>query len=597
MLPLPLVLVALQARDPYVRTHDQEVRVLHRPGSLAPVDPGGRELAFPPPCSVDAAGRHNEAVAGGGTLAPGAFFNPATVIGPASGSASTAFVSQVSGSTRNQGVFVSDGTTLTNIALGCGALGGGGSTGVCGDPTPIGGTFSGFFTGTVFTPAVNAAGDVLFFAEVVGGSSTRGLFLYQGASGAIVKVAVVGDPSPLGGTFAIVGPGSLNASGQVAFLASGGTAGVSDVFLWSAGVVTKVAASGDVAPLGSTYQFLGSESFGFVDGSTIPAGPVPDIDDAGNIVFRAITFSGRRGIVRKPAVGAASWLVDNTVTSPIGGLFFDIQGACLNEAGEIAFFADVQLSPGVFNSGWFVGDGASFRAALVFGDPVGAGTANGLAFSRNPMTPLDDAGNLMLWTDVALGGGGSREHIVVSAPDGSLTIVARQTDPAPTGGNYGGFDAWPSLDAHGRGAFGCGTPGAPGGQVSAHFLFEACPAASRTLRNGTGVNRLCLNGTAPVLGAPWNLVVNANGHTGATLTSIAFRAAPNPGVLLPFGELLIDLSSTRLFTSSKPAAGFTVHTLAVPLDASLAGVPLSLQALILGGSPELCNAIDAVLGF
>ena len=39
----------------------------------------------------------------------------------------------------------------------------------------------------------------LFFCDVNGGDSRRALFLYQAASGQIVKVAAVGDPSPIGG--------------------------------------------------------------------------------------------------------------------------------------------------------------------------------------------------------------------------------------------------------------------------------------------------------------------------------------------------------------------------------------------------------------
>src|SRR5262249_55207057 len=160
-------------QDPYVRTHDQETRPCPRPGAFAAVDPVHREFAYPPPCTTFAAGKHGEAVPGGGALNPVAFANPATLWVDSGGAAHGGFVSQVSGAARDQGVFVHDGATLKAIALGCGALGGGGSTGTCGDPAPVGGTFSGFFTGTVFAPAVNANGDLLFFAEVVGGSSTR----------------------------------------------------------------------------------------------------------------------------------------------------------------------------------------------------------------------------------------------------------------------------------------------------------------------------------------------------------------------------------------------------------------------------------------
>lgn len=591
---LTSLVVLLQ--DPYVRTHDQELRTWHQPGTLEPSEPGGRECAFPPLCSSLAAGRHAEALGGGGTLNPVAFANPSTIIGPASGNARTAFVSLVSGATRNQGVFVHDGTTLTPIAMGCGAQGGGGSSGTCGDPAPLGGTFSGFFTGTIFAPAVNAGGDVLFMADVFGGSAPRGIFLYRASSATIVKVAAVGDPSPLGGTFAIVGPGTLNASGSVAFLASGASTGPADVFLWDGASVSKIAAVGDAAPLGSTYQFLGTESFGFADGSTIPIGPLPDIDDAGNVVFRALTTSSRRGLVVRTAGGASSWIVRDLEATPLGGTFLDFQGANLNAAGELAFFADVRLGPSSFNSGWFAGTSGNWRKVLAFGDAVGAGTCNGLAFSRNPMSFLDDEGNVILWTDVLLSGGGSREHIVVGAPDGSLSIVAKKTDATPLGGSYNGFDAWPSLDAHGRGSLSASVS-AVAGVLSAHFLFEACPAARATVRNGSGANALCFAALPPVLGSSWSATVDASAHPGATATAIYAHVNPSSGTFLAAGELLLDLTSPRIFVSTVLGSGLVVHNGTIPNSAALTGVSASLQGLILGGGLELCNAVDVVLGY
>jgi len=47
-----------------------------------------------------------------------------------------AFVAQVDGSTRNQGVFTADADGVAVIAMGCGNGGGSGSTDGCGDPTP-----------------------------------------------------------------------------------------------------------------------------------------------------------------------------------------------------------------------------------------------------------------------------------------------------------------------------------------------------------------------------------------------------------------------------------------------------------------------------
>src|SRR5213595_448340 len=171
-------------------------------------------------CGVESRAAHGQVApnTNGGTLNPVAFINPTTV----NASGRVAFNSQVDGSDRNQGVFVADSDgTISAIDIGCGGLGGGGdTTSMCGDASPIGGHFGGFFFGTVFTPDINDAGDVLFFCDVNGGSSRRALFLYRGASGEIVKVAALGDPSPIGGTFGAVGPGSLNNNGKVVFLAS-----------------------------------------------------------------------------------------------------------------------------------------------------------------------------------------------------------------------------------------------------------------------------------------------------------------------------------------------------------------------------------------
>ena len=588
----------VQESRPYVRVRDQELRVTQASPGVQRAAPSGSPMT----CSVLAAGRHGEAVPGGGTLNPLAGFNPAPIDGANGGSPRAAFFAQVNGVARNQGIFAHDGTALVSLVRGCGGLGGSGAPGAsCGDPTPIGGTFGGFFSGTPFAPAVNDAGDVLFLAEVVGGSSARGLFLRRAATSSIVKVAAVGDPSPVGGTFAMVGPGSLNAAREVVFLASGSTAGPSDVFLWRDGTVTKVAKAGDPAPGGGVYQFLGSEALGFADGTTIPSGPVPDINDQGEIVFRAVASNSLgRGFVRT-GTGPGStqtWIVTASEATPAGGTFLDFGAATLNESGEFAFFADYRTGPSSVNSGWFAGSSGNWHTGLTFFDPVGAGICFGLAFSRNPMTPLDDHGNLLLWTDVQLPGGAMQEHLVIRSRDGDLTVVARKGEATPIGGTFGSMDAWPSIDRFGRGAFGAFTPGAPGGALSAHFLFELCPVASASARNGQGLNRACFASGLPLLGATWTATVDASAHPSAARTYVLGYARPLSGRAFPYGELLVDIGSRHYFTSiAAPAGGIGSHALPIPNDPALAGLRAHLQAAILGGGVELCNALDIVLGF
>ncbi len=454
----------------FTRVRDGEVIRRGADGSSPTAVAGGPADSI---CDLGSLAQHGQAApgTGGGTLNPVAFVNPTTI----NASGRIAFISQVNGSLRNQGVFVADAGGLSDIAVGCGGGGGSGNPGTgCGDPSPIGGSFSGFFTGTVFAPDINDAGDVLFFCDVNGGLAPRGLFHYRASTQQITKVAAVGDPSPIGGTLGAVGPGSLNNSGTVVFLASPVGSASSNIFRWDGGVVTKVAAAGDPAPGGGTFTFLGTESFGFADGTSVPIGPVPDINDSDQISFRAIVSGGitSRGLIVRSG-GVDQWYVKVPDPTPIGGTYFDMQAASINNAGQIAFFADYRPTPQTFNSGWFAGAPGNWRKVVVFFDPVDGGQCLGLAFSRNPMQTIDAAGNVVFWTDLDSNGG--LDRLVLGMADGSTLVAARRGDPSPIGGTIGAMDAWPATRSC-RGTLNAATPGAGGGALNAHRVFTRCKA-------------------------------------------------------------------------------------------------------------------------
>jgi hypothetical protein len=462
----------------FVKVHDSEQRTQVASPQLnysvtSPSSPSGTI------CGVESRAAHGQVApnTNGGTLNPVAFINPTTV----NASGRVAFNSQVDGSDRNQGVFVADSDgTISAIAIGCGGLGGGGdTTSMCGDASPIGGHFGGFFFGTVFTPDINDAGDVLFFCDVNGGDSRRALFLYQAASGQIVKVAAVGDPSPIGDTFGAVGPGSINNNGKVVFLASqAGDTINSNLFMWDNGVVTKIAALGDPAPEGGTFSGLGTESFGFQDGTSIPTGPVPDINDSDQIAFRAIVSGGitERGIIVRTGQ-VDEWYVKVPDPTPIGGTYFDMQAASINNAGQIAFFSDYRPTPETFNSGWFAGAPGNWRKVVVFFDAIDGGECLGLAFSRNPMQTIDAAGNVVFWAN--LDSNGNADRLVLGLTDGNLLIAGRRGDPTPIGGTFGSMDAWPAINGN-IGTLNVATPGAQNGALSAHMAFNHCPSGTPT---------------------------------------------------------------------------------------------------------------------
>lgn len=451
-----------------------------------PADPVAVEL--PPPsdnvflCPAKTPFAWNgQAVPGGGTLGLAAYSWDAML----NDEPSIAFVSRIDGVERNQAVFVADAGGLQPIAVGCGGGGGSGDPGSgCGDPSPIGGTFSGLFL--EHHPAFNDAGDVLFLADVDGGSSYRGLFLYQAASATIVKVAAVGDLSPLGSTLAAVGPGSLNDSGQVVFVARNADTGDVNILSWQMGTLSTVAAVGDPGPSGYPFTFFAGEQ-SYADGTSIPGYFLPDINDQGQIAFLAVTMGGwpERGLVVSTG-GNHQWYVHNGEPTPAGGTFEGFFSPILNNAGQIAFFAEFKPTPTTNSSGWFVGTPGQWRLALVGRGRVGDRRVRGLAVSRNPMQPLNDEGDLLMWARLSppliLPRSLQKsllqpEALILSTADGRLVIVAKEGGSTPLGGSFGALQGWPSLNGPARGTLGAATPGAS--TSNAHMILSRCIAQMR----------------------------------------------------------------------------------------------------------------------
>jgi len=457
------------AQSPFVKMSDRAV--------VERVDPRAtfnEQSAYRPSptgvCDLVGLAYYGQEVPEGGTLASISFADGATI----SPDGQIAFVSRINGAERNQGVFVAGKAGLLPIVIGCGGGGGSGDPGSgCGDPSPIGGTFSGVFRGTPpSAPPINQIGDVLFLADVHGGDSPRGLFLYQADTGDIRKVVAVGDPSPLGGTFSSIGPGSLNNLRQVVFLALTGSSTNGNLFLWDNDAVSKVAAAGDPAPGGGFFWAIGTERIGFVDGTMMPTGPLGAINDLSQISFRGYVTGGEAlaGIFVSDGT-THQWYVRHGEPTPMGGTYADFAAPSLNNAGQVAFFADVSMGS-TLTSGWFAGLPDDWRKAIAFFDVVDQGQVIGLAYSRNPLTPLNDSGRLLLWATIRTISG-ERERLLISEPDGSLSIAARQGDPTPFGGQVGNIHPWPSLNNNGQGTVSAATPGAAG-VLNAYMTFQPC---------------------------------------------------------------------------------------------------------------------------
>jgi len=129
-------------------------------------------------------------------------------------------------------------------------------------------------------PTVNAKGDVAFLATVRRGRENLDTILISTA-GKLQKVVAQGDPAPAGGAFAGFGPPSVNREGAVAFGAAvEGRAVPGGIFVWKAGAFRMVLGAGEETPIGGIFAKF-SERLGFSDQGAIAflgllkLGPVP----------------------------------------------------------------------------------------------------------------------------------------------------------------------------------------------------------------------------------------------------------------------------------------------------------------------------------
>jgi len=130
------------------------------------------------------------------------------------------------------------------------------------------------------------------------------------------------------------------------------------------------------------------------------------------------------------------------------------------------------------------------------------------------------------------------------------------------------------------------------------YMLDRGEVAYQELRNGTGVNELCLSaGEPPVIGASWLAQIDSTNHAGAAVAVLFAHSEPHPGVLTSHGELLLDIGSPRIMLQGVPATGLDTFSVSIPSDPAFIGATGHIQGAIFGGgSIELCNAIHPVAG-
>ncbi len=315
-----------------------------------------------------------------------------------------------------------------------------------GQPSPAAGSFDRFDIGgqAIAAPA-NRRGEVAFFATLLRSPAEEGLFL--AGAGGITKLAAVGDTVPSGESIAGFGEtpaAALNDAGAVAFAAAltGGKA-TGGVFLAEKTKVKAVALSGAAAPE--------------IPGGTLAQFEAPALNEAGDVAFLAMV---RRGREMQEAIyvahgGGLRKLVAAGDPVPGGGNFTSFGSPALNRRGDVAFGAIVEQGPIV--GGIFMSSGAETRLVLAAGAPSPTG---GIFARFSEHLELNDAGTIALSAVLRQGGPGAA---IFAVENDTPRAVAALGDPAPGGGSFAGFAAWPVLSQDGSIAFIAPVEGGPNG--------------------------------------------------------------------------------------------------------------------------------------
>jgi len=329
-----------------------------------------------------------------------------------------------------------------------------------GQPAPGGGSFERFTVESqpIVAP-VNSRGQVAFFATLLRGAASEGLFLASG--GRIAKVVLEGDVAPGGGTISGLGRHplpALNATGTVAFAAAvtGGKT-VEGIFTATQGRLRAVAVAGGSAPGIASGTFATLEA--------------PSVNDRGDVVFLASVRRGRETMeaIYLHATGKLIKLVAQGDPAPAGGSFAAFGFPTLNNKGAVAFGAVVE-GPAV-PGGIFVGERGAVRMVVGAGEETPVG---GIFAKLSERVGFNDAGTVAFHAFLK---NGPVPAGVFSIDGPRRSKVAAIGDAAPGGGTLSHFGLWPALDRSGAVGFAASVDGGPGGVA----VFVADATAARRL--------------------------------------------------------------------------------------------------------------------
>jgi hypothetical protein len=359
-----------------------------------------------------------------------------------------------------------------------------------GDGVPSGdGTFESFSDNV----AINAAGQAVFHASLddTSFSTDSGLYRLELDTGSITRLAREGNPTPAGGLFKRFEPdlssrrlNMVNASGASVFVKDFYGDGVTSArdfagFTADGNSTGYFAAEGD--PFASTRQ--GSASLIGLSYATV--------NDAGDAAFYADLggIFGDEGVYIARS-GGIQTIANIDAAAPGGGVFSDFTPVLytpINNAGQVAFWADVDLGVGGDPNRVFRGNGTTTTLIAKFGDPI-PGTDESI-YSIDRYIAMNEAGQVLL----AGNDGPNGDYCLVVGDGISQTFIAIPGTTDPEGDVFDGTIQSYAINDAGQVAFVARTDSPGGSTAYGLYLHTPGGGTERLLREGETLGGLTIN--------------------------------------------------------------------------------------------------------
>ena len=345
-----------------------------------------------------------------------------------------------------------------------------------GDAAPgTGGTFTNIALANGANSLSDNSGEVVFTAQIVGGSGGFGVFV--GSTSGVRKVVANGDAIPGGGTFSISSAPTarLNRFGQVAFVANNATSNSTIWMHTPATGIVKAVSNGDAAPAAIGGTLSGPSLAAFNDNPYVaftanvtssgvtprgvfrvnPGGAVETVafanqaapnaspatfstfaavsmDSAlGTISFQSTLTGGSigHGLFRQSGVNSpVSILLDGQSAAVPGGGTFNLTNTSRSRTldnGRVYSFANVFGSPTTYAE--FLADTSSVTILMNDGTAMPAGSRTSLRNFR-----VGAAGDYIAFQGQSTGG--RRSFIIRNLITGNFSTLVTEGDSAPGGG-------------------------------------------------------------------------------------------------------------------------------------------------------------------